>query len=241
MKLACTSGAFHHALVRGDLTQLEFLDHAARELACDGVVLDVRHFPRSDDDYLAQTKKMSVDLGLTIAALDDDRFFSLDADAMAATLRMASLAGAPILSGRLAAETQMPWAEQLQRLGVATQLAKRENVTLAIRNAPDTFAATTLDCKRVSKEADSAWLRFGLDASAFDAASDVQALRVRQVMAWMQDAFGDEAMARELHALESFRGFAVVYDPTEDAAIPSIKATVARLRAMLARKELNRI
>ena len=46
MKLACASGAFDREIESGELTQLEFLDLCARELDCDGVVLDVRHFPR---------------------------------------------------------------------------------------------------------------------------------------------------------------------------------------------------
>ena len=53
MKLACASGALHREIESGELTQLEFLDLCARELGCDGVVLDVRHFPRADDDYLS--------------------------------------------------------------------------------------------------------------------------------------------------------------------------------------------
>src|SRR5579863_9211938 len=74
MKLACASSSFHRDIERGELTQLEFLDLCARELACDGVVLDVRHFPRTDDDYLAQIKKMATDRGLSIAALADPSF-----------------------------------------------------------------------------------------------------------------------------------------------------------------------
>ena len=77
MKLACASSALHHAIERGDLTQLEFIDLCARELACDGVVLDVRHFPRTDDDYLAQIKKMAADRGLTVAALAAPAFFEV--------------------------------------------------------------------------------------------------------------------------------------------------------------------
>ncbi|MGH8163526.1 MAG: hypothetical protein ACREP1_04245, partial [Rhodanobacteraceae bacterium] len=69
MKLACSSTAFDRELRDGDLTQLEWIDRCARELAADGLVFDVAHFPRTDADYLAQVKKMCADLGLTVAAV----------------------------------------------------------------------------------------------------------------------------------------------------------------------------
>ena len=78
MKLACASSALGREIESGELTQLEFLDLCARELECDGVVLDVRHFPRTDSDYLAQIKKMATDWGLTIAALSDASLFKAE-------------------------------------------------------------------------------------------------------------------------------------------------------------------
>ena len=145
MKLACASGAFHRAIERGDLTQLEFLDLCARELACDGVVLDVRHFPRTDDDYLAQIKKMATDRGLDVAALADPAFFS------AATRRRVrevarpapSRSERPLVAAPLARETERLLERAARRARhAATALAKAANVTLALRNAPGTFAAT---------------------------------------------------------------------------------------------------
>ncbi|MGB6061880.1 MAG: hypothetical protein WBG27_09280, partial [Candidatus Aquilonibacter sp.] len=140
MKLACTSGAFHRVFESGDLTQLEFLDAAAREMACDGVVLDDRHFPRTDADYLAQLKKTATDLGLSIAAVTSDDFFTGDEGAMRAAIDRALALGAPLLAGRLGAETAISWSEQLAKLGTASALAKSANVTLALRNAAHTFA-----------------------------------------------------------------------------------------------------
>lgn len=205
MKFAYSSAAFHQQIERGDLTQLEFLDLAAREIGCDGVVFDDRHFPRIDADYLAQLKKMAADLGLTVAALSSDGFFVADDAAMRDALDRALALGAPLLAGRLGTETALSWSEQLQRLNAATSLAKAANVTLALRNAPDTYAASEHDCKRVTKEADSAWLRYGLDPAAFDAASDVASLRAKTVLLW--------ANAQDSPALagwEAFRGFAVL-------------------------------
>src|SRR5579862_1258427 len=104
MKLAVASSAFHRSLESGELTQLEFLDLCARDLACDGVVLDVRHFPRTDDDYLAQVKKMAVDRGLSIAALSDGLFFKSPREWMAPVLGYAVTLGAPLVAGPLARE-----------------------------------------------------------------------------------------------------------------------------------------
>ena len=208
MKVAVTSGAFDDALERGDLTQHEFLDAAARIIGCDGVVLDVRHFPRTDSDYLAQVKKMATDLGLTIAALAGDSVFTADATEIRALLECALAVGAPLVAGRLAAETALSWSAQLEKLSLASGLAKAANVTLALRNAPGTFAATAQDCKRVTKETDSAWLRYGLDPAAFDAGSDVESLRAKTVLLWQSEGVWT------LPGWDSFRGF-VVLERTE--------------------------
>lgn len=206
MKLACASSAFDEQFRSGTLTQIEWIESAARDVAADGVVFDVRHFPRNDSDYLAQVKKMAADLGLTVAALEDDAFFQLDEDAMRERLELAVAIGAPLLTGRLPAETQTSWTEALQRLGTATGLAKRANVTLAVRNGAGTFAATELDIKRVSKEADSAWLRYGLDLEALEAGSEPEALLPKSVLVWA----GNVAAAQNARLLDAFRGFIVV-------------------------------
>jgi hypothetical protein len=205
MKLACASGSLHRDIERGELTQLEFLDLCARELACDGVVLDVRHFPRTDDDYLAQVKKMATDRGLSIAALADAAFFSSSQQRMAEVIDRALILGAPLVAAPLAQEIECTWSEQLARLGDATSLAKARNVTLALRNAPYTFAATTHDCKRVSKEADSAWLRFGPEPQQLDAASDPRTLAPNAVMLWSDTARETERSIAE--TIANFAGF----------------------------------
>ncbi|HTX60373.1 MAG TPA: hypothetical protein VMH02_11965, partial [Verrucomicrobiae bacterium] len=105
MKLACTSGAFAGAIARGELTQLEFLDLCAGSLALDGVVLDVRHFPRDDADYRAQVKKMAADRGLCVAAIADAAFFTQEG-AMRRGLELAAELGAPLLAAPLAGEMQ---------------------------------------------------------------------------------------------------------------------------------------
>jgi hypothetical protein len=207
MKLACASGALHRAIERGELTQIEFLDVCARELACDGVVLDVRHFPRTDDDYLAQIKKMATDRGLCVAALADPEFFGAPQERMAETIDRARALGAPLVAAPLSREIECSWSDQLARLGVAASLAKARNVTLALRNAPRTFAATTHDCKRVAKETDSAWLRFGPEPESLDGASDPRALQPNTVLLWSDAAAQTErSIAATTAIFEDFRG-----------------------------------
>jgi hypothetical protein len=238
MKLACASGALHRAIENGELTQLEFLDLCARELACDGVVLDVRHFPRTDDDYLAQVKKMAADRGLSIAALTDTAFFSAKPEQMRSVLQYANALGAPLVAAPLSRETACAWTDQLARLGEATSLAKAHNVTLALRNAPHTFAATTHDCKRVAKEADSAWLRFGPEPLLLDAASEPRLLEPNTVLLWSDAAVQNgRSIAQTLEVFPVFRGH-VAIDQSSGSATPSqLAEAVGRWRsAMLDRK-----
>jgi sugar phosphate isomerase/epimerase len=226
MKLACSSTAFDGLLRSGDLTQLEWIDLCAHELAADGIVFDVRHFPRTDTDYLAQLKKMAVDLGLTVAALRHDGFFGADDARMEQALEIALAVGAPLLSAPLPPETSASWPQVLERLGAATSRAKRLNVTLALRNSPGTFAATAQDMKRAAKEADSAWLRYAPDFGALDAASDPAALMAKAVLVWR------EMNAAPLPAdlLAGYRGFIVVDDAEGSADAARASSALAALR-----------
>lgn len=241
MKIACSSSAFEGALQSGELTQLEFLDHAAREVRADGVVLDVRHFPRTDDDYLAQIKKMAADSGLTLTALNSDAFFVADADEMRRDLHIATAIGAPLLTGRLGHETALSWSAQLEHLGAATSLAKKENVTLAVRNSPGTFAATTADCKRVSKESDSAWLRFGVEPSAFDTASDPALLTERTVLLWAtyEDSLSGAPRDDASFPLAEFNGFVALDRASGDATVEQTKIAIRTWRTAIF--QLNRM
>jgi sugar phosphate isomerase/epimerase len=234
MKLACASSALHRRIECGDLTQLEFLDLCARGLACDGTVLDVRHFPRTDDDYLAQIKKMATDRGLSIAALADSAFFGATQERMAEVLRQAAVLGAPLVAGRLARQVDDPWSDQLARLRIAVSLAKAVNVTLALRNGAETFATGTHDCKRVAKEADSAWLRFGPEPQALDAASDPQELAPNTVLLWSDLRVENERTTRELlEAFVDFRGHLVLDESTGEADTDDVREAIRAWRAAL--------
>lgn len=244
MKLACASSAFDQHLAGGDLTQLEWLDLCARELGVDGVVCDVRHFPRRDSDYLAQVKKMAVDLGLTIAAICSDDFFAAGEAAMRDTLAVADLTGAPVIAAPLQAETAASWSEQLERISAATSLGKTMNVTLAVRNRAGTFAASAHDLKRVSKEADSAWLRYALDLGALDAGSDAAPLVTKAVLVWHEhharDGDSGESAAGEtlLKHTQGFRGFFVLDAAGANADTRAMRGAVRKWRTIFAEQVL---
>jgi sugar phosphate isomerase/epimerase len=230
VKFAVASGGFDRALERGDLTQLEFVDLCARDLRSDGVVLDVRHFPRLDDDYLAQVKKMTTDLGLCVAAIADEQLFVSAEEAIRRTLTIATATGAPLVAAPLGSETALAWIEQLERIGTAARLAKALNVTLALRNAPATFAASVHDCKRVTKEADSAWLRYGPDPAAFEAADDPLALASKSVLAWRQTT----AQA-DTTGWESFRGFITLDRTDGNATAEELREAILRWKTARSR------
>jgi sugar phosphate isomerase/epimerase len=228
VRLACASAAFDRALSSGELTQLELIDACARELAADGVVLDVRHFPRLDNDYLAQVKKMTTDLGLTVAAYTDDRFFHGDDDAVARGLDRTWRLGAPLLTARLSRETERSWSDEIEAIGRASALAKGANVTIAVRNAPETHAATGHDCKRLTKEADSAWLRLGLQPAALDAATDPATLAAYVVL-----LFADVTTppnGDRVDAFTAFRGFLAIDCHDGAATLETMRTAIERRR-----------
>lgn len=227
MKLAYASSAFARAIDRGDCTQIEFVELCARELACDGVVLDASQFPRTDDDYLAQIRKMTTDLGIDVAALSDEAFFTAGDDAMRASLDAANAVGAALLAAPLARETALPWSAQLERLSVAAGLAKRANVTLALRNAPGTFAASAHDLKRASKETDSAWLRFGLEPALLDAA-DLATAAANTVLLWA----ADDAAPAVFTGFAAFRGYLTLDDHAGQTDVAKAKARAGAWRAL---------
>lgn len=229
MKLACSSTAFDEQLRSGDLTQLEWIDACARELSADGVVFDVRHFPRTDTDYLAQVKKMSADLGLTVAALRHDGFFAADAAHIEQALEMALALGSPLLSAPLPAATAAAWDSVLETLGRAASLAKRHNVTIALRNRPHSFAAGTHDMKRVVKEADSAWLRYGPEFETLEEGSDARELMPKTVLVWHDIGGGESAAAGLCELLRDYRGFVALDAAQGDARVQSLKEAVDRI------------
>lgn len=232
MKLACASSAFDALLCSGALTQLEWVDHCAHDFGLDGAVFDVRHFPRTDDDYLAQIKKTCADLGLCVAALREDDLVTLPERDAASVFQRALALGAPLVACALPNETAMPLADAQESLSRCCSLAKKANVTLALRNRPQTFAAGAADLKRSAKEADSAWLRFGPEFSALEAGSDAQGLLARTVLAW--ERLDAHDCAERIAPLRALRGFLALDAPAGDARPDEAKSAFRRWREALA-------
>jgi len=211
MKIAWASSAFAAAFVSGDCTQLEWLDACARSALCDGVAFDRAHFPRTDADYLAQIKKAAVDLCVTPVATLDDGFFLASRGEKEESLRIALVVGAPLLIARAPELGTCSYPELAAVLGEATGLAKAANVTIALRNAPDTHASSDADCKRLAKEADSAWLRFAPEPLRLDAGSSLGNLAGKSVVL-LHDIAEDAEKARSLIEREApgYHGFVIL-------------------------------
>jgi hypothetical protein len=209
MKIACSSASFAPSIETGVLTQLEWLDACANELEVDGVVFARVHFPRTDADYLAQVKKTSVDLGLTIAALAYDA--SLWSAPTHEALDMAVALGAPILiaSAPQAADDPETWGAFTDAVKHHARAAKAHNITLALRNAPGTLCADAAALRRLAKDVDSAWLRYAPDLSSL-APDDTAPLLPKSVIAAAQI---DDPIA--IPRLERFRAFVLLETPTE--------------------------
>ncbi|MBC5825707.1 MAG: TIM barrel protein [Candidatus Eremiobacteraeota bacterium] len=168
VKLCCSSRSYARSLEAGALTQLEWIDLCAHQLLLDGVDFDWTHFPRTDEDYLAQIKKLCADRCLTVAAVTAAQFFGagLDTDEQVSELKrwidVALALGSPLLCFPCGAPLGSPgiaWRELILGLKYACVHAKRQNVTLALQPAEGSLVASVADVRRAFKECDSAWLR----------------------------------------------------------------------------------
>jgi sugar phosphate isomerase/epimerase len=233
MRLALSTTAFSRTLGAGELTQLELLDYCAGELRCDGIVLDIAHFPRRDSDYLAQVKKFAADVALSLVAVRDDELTSAQSDA----LILASHLGAPYVLTRMPDGGNDPvlrWNEALGTIGKSVSEAKRLNVTLAVRNIPGSLAADAFEMGRLRKEADSAWVCFALDAAELGSAPDPK-VRKHVVLAYS----ARDADAADLDLLSPFNGFLCVdYAGTDNERL-EVARRMRAWRGLLAEEELQ--
>ncbi|NNM93744.1 MAG: hypothetical protein HKL92_10420, partial [Candidatus Eremiobacteraeota bacterium] len=158
-----------------------------------------------------QIKKATVDLCVTPVATLDDGFFLASRSEKEESLRIALAVGAPLLLARAPGLAACTYPELAAALGEATGLAKAANVTIALRNAPDTHASSDADCKRLAKEADSAWLRFAPEPLRLDAGSSLAAL-VGKSVALVHDLAEDAEKARSLIEREApgYRGYVIL-------------------------------
>jgi hypothetical protein len=163
VRIAVSSSAFRRPLAAGELTQLEWLERCASVLGADGVLADVSDFPRRDAEYVAQLRKVAIDLGLVPFGLDAAGLLEADAGAARAeALALASGLGAAVVRTALPAPGEVPPATFTEVVGVAkafSRAAKGVNVTVIVRAAPETLGADLAGVKHLLKDVDSAWLR----------------------------------------------------------------------------------
>lgn len=210
MKIASSSLSFDKSLLQGDLTQLEWLQLCASPLALDGVVFEARHFPRTDDEYLAQLKKTAADLGLTVGAVAADALLESAGELW---IEIAVRLGAPIIIARTprAAGTPEAWNALVATLRQTASAAKRANIVIALRDDPETICANPADLKRVAKDVDSSWVRFGLDLAKLPPGQSAATLLSRTVISFTNaESAADESISRLLRDLRSFRAFLVI-------------------------------
>jgi sugar phosphate isomerase/epimerase len=233
MQWCCSTSSYRHAIAAGELTQLEWVDRCARELPVDGIEFDARFFPRTDDDYLAQLKKLCADRCLTVASAT--AVVSLGGDDVDAVLETfapwidrALALGAPLLrfdSGLNSGSPGIAWREFVRGLKAACAHAKRRNVTLALQAGESgALVASPGDVRRALKECDSAWLRVSMRAADLTGAGSVE---WRELMDETVIVTTETGAVEEIDALESagYRGFlSLCYagDRNEVDAVPAI-------------------
>jgi hypothetical protein len=229
-------------MAAGDLTQLELLDLCAAELGIDGVVLDIAHFPRHDRDYVAQVKKFCADSALTIAAVRDEELTFAASDA----LLIAAGLGAPYVLTRMPETGVDPVARYNESLAViarAVSEAKTLNVTIAVRNVAGSLAADSFELGRLRKEADSAWLRFALDAAALEPAADERLLKNVVIAYRGIDTVGpggeDPQAERVTRTFARFPGFLCLDYGGSEREREAVSRMISFWRRLLAEKEIG--
>jgi len=237
MKLAASSLTLDRLLTTLALTQLEWIEQSAARLGLDGIVYELAHLPRTDADYLAQCKKVTVDLGLTPVAVHDATFLALDrTDAQRAeTLRIAVALGTPMILCAVGDPGEVPPADfnaTVRLAKTASSQAKSANVTLACRPRAGSIANDLAELRHLVKDVDSAWLRYAVPAA--DIASDTLGGRDRIVLALASESDAERV------ATSAFLGWTILEAPAGDSsdAWAPLAAAVRALRVAAAKKTL---
>jgi len=236
MKVAVSSSPFAALLAAGQTTQLEWLERCASELALDGVVFSRAHFPRDDDEYTAQLRKVAVDLGLVPVALDDPTLFAAERsdDERMRTIAMAAVLGTLFVLTTLPPPGAVPPATFVAAVGRAKALAraaKAVNVTILLSPVPGTIAAAAADVRHFLKDVDSAWLRYALGSD-----DPRTGLGPRDRVLLVRLASGDEAMAADV--TEDARPWLVLDEADATEPFADLRTRIALLRAAAAKKAL---
>jgi hypothetical protein len=164
MRIAVSSSPFRRPLGAGELTQLEWLERCASVLGVDGVLPDLVDFPRTDGEYIAQLRKVAVDLAIVPLGLHAQGLFDpqLDQAERERPLAVVAMLGGMILRAPLPPPGEVPPAAFVAAVALAktaSRAAKGINVTLVVPARPGTLAPDTDGIKHLLKDVDSAWLR----------------------------------------------------------------------------------
>src|ERR1700736_857982 len=164
MRIAASSSTFRRPLDAGELTQLEWVERCSSELAADGVVTALSDFPRFDDEYVAQLRKVAIDLGIVPFGIDAPGLLD-PAGAAAAIERAVAVAtrfGAAVLRTQPPAPGEVPpatFAATVRAGKALARAAKAANVTVLVTTAPGTLGEDVAAVRHLLKDIDSAWLR----------------------------------------------------------------------------------
>jgi hypothetical protein len=163
VRIAVSSSTFRRPLAAAELTQLEWLERCASVLGADGILAGVEDFPRRDAEYVAQLRKVAIDLGLVPFGIDAAGLFEPGAaGAREEALALASGLGAAVIRTALPAPGPVPpatFAETTATAKAFGRAAKAANVTVLVAAEEFTLGADLADVMHLLKDADSAWLR----------------------------------------------------------------------------------
>ncbi|MDQ6941028.1 MAG: hypothetical protein M3169_00745 [Candidatus Eremiobacteraeota bacterium] len=164
MRIAVSSSTFRRPLEAGELTQLEWVERCASELGADGVVTALTDFPRFDDEYVAQLRKVAIDLGIVPFGIDAPRLLepATDPSVLERAVAAAKGFGAAVIRTAPPAPGDVPpatFVETVRTAKVVSAAAKAANITVVVTTAPGTIAENLGALRHLLKDADSAWLR----------------------------------------------------------------------------------
>ena len=162
MRIAVSSAPFRRSFASGELTQLEWVERCAAVLAVDGVFPAVDDFPRRDDEYVAQLRKVTIDLGLVPLGIDAPGILERPLAEREAILGLARTFGAALVRVTLPPPGEVPPAAFVETAAAAKalgRLAKGLNITLVAVAQPGSLAEDLAGVKHLLKDVDSAWLR----------------------------------------------------------------------------------
>jgi hypothetical protein len=164
MRIAVSSSTFRRPLEAGELTQLEWVERCASELGADGVVTAISDFPRFDDEYVAQLRKVAIDLGIVPFGIDAPGLLDPAGDpaALERAVAVAKGFGAAVIRTPPPAPGEVPpatFAETVRVAKILSRAAKAANVTVVVTTAPGTIGEDLAAVKHLLKDVDSAWMR----------------------------------------------------------------------------------